>query len=127
MYAGTSVRKSPLEISELAAFDRNIEGDSEDEMRRKRIAYIEQALDMVGYGKSMFQAMGCVMIPFMIIPVFWPVLLFMWYMRKRTFGMIDSQIDDALRYWNLDRNELGLTPDSAINGESDSTETNNRW
>lgn len=99
-------RKSPFEISELAAFDKDIEFDPEDEQRRKRLAYLSQAMTQVGYGKSLFKAMGCVLVPFIIIPLFWPILLFAYFMRKRMMRMLDEQVDDALRYWDIDRYDL---------------------
>ena len=99
-------RKSPLEISELAEFDKNIEDDTEEIRRCKRIAYLEQALVQAGYGKSLFKVMGCMFIPFAIIPVFWPVLLFAWFISKKSRSMVDSQINSALAYWNIDRFDL---------------------
>ncbi len=104
----SAVRKSPFEISELAAFDKNIEGCSEAERRQKHIAYLEQSLDQVEYGKSLFKAMGCFFIPFIIIPLFWPILLIMWIMKNRAFRMLDSQIDDALGFWDLARSDLEI-------------------
>jgi len=102
----SAVRKSPFEISELAAFDKNIERSPEAEKRHKRIAYLEQSLDQVNYGKSLFKAMGCFFIPFVIIPLFWPILLIMWIMKNRAFRMLDAQIDDALRFWDLTRDDI---------------------
>jgi len=109
MTAGYSdARRSPFELSELAAFDKNIEGCSDEERRRKRMAYIEQNLVQLGYGKSIFKGIGCLMIPMLIVPLFWPVAILMWFMKKKAFEVMDTQISAALRYWDIDRSELNV-------------------
>ena len=104
--AETYHRKSPFEISELAEFDKNIEGGTEEEMTAKRIAYMEQSLVQVGYGRSMFKAFGCLLIPFFIIPIFWPVLLFAYFSHTKVMKMVEAQIDFALDYWGLTRDDV---------------------
>jgi hypothetical protein len=106
----TAHHKSPLEISELAMFDKNIEGCSPDEAKAKRLAYLKQAMQQVGIAKSMFKGMGCVMIPMIIIPLFWPFLALFWYMRKKTMAALDSQIITACEYWNIPREEIEDNP-----------------
>lgn len=99
-------RKSPFEISELAEFDQNISNDPPDDQRRKRLAYLSQAMSQMGLGKSIFKVAGCFILPFAIIPLFWPFLLFFYVVRKKALQSIEEQYDDALRYWGIDRYEL---------------------
>lgn len=98
--------KSPFAISGLAAFDKAIESDTQGDKRRKRLAYLSVGMSQLGYGESLYEAMGCTMIPFIIIPFIWPNLILMYVLRKRMMRRIDEQIGDALRYWDIHRFEL---------------------
>lgn len=95
-------QRNPLEIAELAAFDANIASLGETEQRQRRIAYLQQALQQVGYGKSIMKAMGCFMIPMVIIPIFWPILLVVYFSFKHSRRALDHYVASACRYWNID-------------------------
>ena len=100
-------RENPLEIGRLAAFDADLGDVPEDERRRKRLAYIEQALMEVGYGRSMVKSFGCLMVPFAIIPIFWPFLAFTYFAMRRSMRMLDGYVAGACRYWDIDPEEIG--------------------
>ncbi len=99
-------RKSPFEISELAEFDRDIEADDEETKRRKRIAYLKQAMSQVESGKKMMGSFGCLLVPFMIIPLFWPFLYFMKKSQRNAMNLLDDQVEGALDYWGVSRREI---------------------
>jgi hypothetical protein len=101
-----SHRPSLLEIKQLAEFDASLGNETEDEKRRKRIAYLKDAANQAKMGASMLKGFGCFVIPFAIIPVFWPFLIFFWFMRKKALGLMDSQLDLALSYWEIRRDEV---------------------
>ncbi len=60
------------------------------------------ALQQVGYGKSIMKAMGCFMIPMVIIPIFWPILLVVYFSFKHSRRALDHYVASACRYWNID-------------------------
>lgn len=97
---------SPLEIKQLAEFDASLGDAPEAEKRRKRIVYLNDAVRQIGLGQSILKGFGCVLIPFAIIPLFWPVLFFMWFVRKKALGLMDSQLQSALEYWGIPRDEV---------------------
>lgn len=99
-------RKSPLEISELAEFDSQLGDIPDDEKRKKRILYIKDAQGQLNVAKDMMKGMGCIMIPFYIIPLFWPFLIFFKLAKKKSANLIDAQLDRALEYWDLDHHEI---------------------
>ena len=45
-------------------------------------------------------------IPFVIIPVFWPILIFQYFVLKKANQSIETQIETALAYWNLQKDEV---------------------
>jgi hypothetical protein len=101
-------RKNPFEISELAEFDNNIKSYTKSEQLDKRKAYLIQAINKIGYEKKLLNSLGCMMIPFLIIPLFWPVLIFMHYTKRKAIKLINEQIESACLYWNIDKKELTL-------------------
>ncbi len=101
-----SNRPSPLEIKQLAEFDSDLGDAPEAEKRRKRIVYMQDAVRQTRAGASMLKGFGCMMIPFAIIPIFWPVLIFFWFMRKKATGLWGAQLKTALDYWGLCESDL---------------------
>lgn len=98
-------RRNPLEIRELAAFDKTIEGlDPEDQQRRRR-AYLRQAMMEVGQGKKMLSSMGCMMLPFLLIPIFWPFLIFQRRAARRMEQTLDGYVTSACEYWGTTLDE----------------------
>lgn len=97
---------SPLEIRQLAEFDASLGEAPEAEKRRKRIVYLRDALRQMHTGASILKGFGWVLIPFAIIPIFWPFLFFFWYMRKRTLALMGTQLESALEYWQLQQDEI---------------------
>jgi len=102
-----SYRPNPLEIKQLAEFDASIENDSEGEKRRKRIIYLRDAVRQNETAISTFKAFGCLLIPFALIPIFWPFLIFIWFMRKKSTDLIGTHLATALEYWGILQSELG--------------------
>ncbi len=101
-----SQRSSPLEIKQLAEFDASLGDAPEEEKRRKRIVYLKDAARQMQTGSSMLKGFGCLLIPFAIIPIFWPFLFFFWFMRKKALGLMESQQASALEYWGIRQDEI---------------------
>jgi hypothetical protein len=97
-----SHRRNPLEIKQLAEFDATIANLTQTEQRRRRLIYIRDAAQQARMGKSFLKGFGWFMIPFALIPVFWPFLIFFWFIRKKGSSMIDNQLLNALDYWGID-------------------------
>ena len=102
-----SQRPSPLEIKQLAEFDASL-GDAEpgEEKKRKRVVYLRDAVRQMQTGASLLNGFGCFVIPFAIIPIFWPFLFFFWFMRKKALGLMESQLNNALEYWGIRQDEI---------------------
>jgi len=98
--------KSPLEISELAEFDSQLGDIPEDEKRKKRILYIKDAQSQLNVARDIFKSMGCVMIPFYIIPIFWPFLIFIKLAKKKSTNLFDAQYNRALEYWDIKHHDI---------------------
>ena len=96
----------PLEIRELAQFDAALGDLPEAEKRRKRIAYLREAFRQAQAGIDMMKKSGCILIPFAIIPIFWPVLWFARAARRKMEEQVQAQVRAALDYWNLAPNDL---------------------
>lgn len=114
MHTHHSHRPSPLEIRQLAEFDATLGEAPEEEKRRKRIAYLNDAVRQMQMGKSLLKGFGCVVIPFAIIPLFWPILFFVWYLRKKALGMMNSQLQSALEYWGIREDEIIQTREGDV-------------
>ena len=99
-------RRNPLDISELADFDESISEYSQSEQRRRRLIYLRDAAQKQKAGKSMLKGMGWIMIPFALIPIFWPFFIFFWFMRKRAGSMMNTQLQNALEYWGIHEVEI---------------------
>ena len=102
-----SCRPNPLEIKQLAEFDASLGDDSEGEKRRKRIIYLRDAAQQNETAASIFKAFGCLFIPFVIIPLFWPFLIITWFLRKKSTDLMGAHLATALEYWGIQQNELG--------------------
>ena len=102
-----SHRPSPLEIKQLAEFDASLGDIPESDKRQRRIIYLRDAMQQISVGKTIFKGFGLlILIPFILIPIFWPFLAFFWFMKKKAIGLMDTQIANALDYWNIQRNEI---------------------
>lgn len=101
-----SYRPNPLEIKQLAEFDAALGDISDSEKRRRRIVYLRDAMQQIGVGKSFLKGFGIFVIPFVIIPLFWPFLAFFWFFRKKAGTLMDGQIVNALDYWGIERHEI---------------------
>ena len=102
-----SHRPSPLEIKQLAEFDAALGDISESDKRQRRIIYLRDAMQQISVGKTIFKGFGLlILIPFILIPLFWPFLVFFWLMKKKAIGLMDMQIANALDYWNIQRSEI---------------------
>ena len=106
MHHHHSYRPSPLEIKQLAEFDATL-GDLPDlDKRQRRIIYLRDATQQMGMQKNVFKGFGCLLIPFAIIPIFWPFLIFFWLIKKNANKLVDSQFINALDYWNIQLQEV---------------------
>ena len=106
MHHHHSYRPSPLEIKQLAEFDATL-GDLPDlDKRQRRIIYLRDATQQMGMQKNVFKGFGCLLIPFAIIPIFWPFLIFFWLIKKNANKLVDSQLINALDYWNIQLQEV---------------------
>lgn len=102
-----SQQPSPLEVKQLAEFDASLgDADTGDEKRRKRVVYLRDAVRQMQTGASLLKGFGCLVIPFAIIPIFWPFLFFFWFMRKKALGLMGSQLNNALEYWGIQQEEI---------------------
>jgi hypothetical protein len=90
-----------LEIRELAAFDKTIEDLDPQEQQRRRKAYLRQAMMEIDQGKKMFNSMGCAMLPFLVIPIFWPFLIFQRRTANRMQQMMEGYVTSACEYWGI--------------------------
>jgi hypothetical protein len=101
-----SCKPNPLEIKQLAEFDASLGDDSEGEKRRKRVIYLRDAVRQNETAASTFKAFGYLLIPFALIPIFWPFLIFMWFLRKKSTDLIGEHLVTALEYWGIQQSEL---------------------
>jgi hypothetical protein len=99
-------RQNPLDIIQLAEFDATIANLTQTEQRRRRLIYLRDAAQQARMGKSFLKGFGWLMILFVIIPIFWPFLIFFWFIRKKAGSMIDTQLLNALDYWGIDEVEI---------------------
>ena len=102
-----SYRPSPLEIKQLAEFDASLGDLPEAEKKKRLIIYLRDATQQINVGKSLLKKLGFVfIIPFVIIPLFWPFLIFFWFMRKKAGALMDNQLANALDYWSIQKHEI---------------------
>ena len=113
-------RQNPLDIQGLAEFDEAISQYSQTEQRRRRLIYLRDAAQQLKTGKAMLKGFGWMMIPFAIIPIFWPFFIFMWYMRKKANSMMNSQLQNALEYWGIHEVEIDAYVSGYDSMDSDS-------
>ncbi|MGD9128424.1 MAG: hypothetical protein PVH19_13695 [Planctomycetia bacterium] len=99
-------RPSPLEIKQLAEFDAALGDMTEEEKKERRVIYLRDAMQQMELGKSILKGFGCFLVFFMIIPIFWPFLIFFWFMKKKMTGMIELQFVNALDYWDIQEYEV---------------------
>jgi hypothetical protein len=101
-----SNRPSPLEIKQLAEFDATLGDILDTDKKRRRIIYLRDAMQQINIGKTIFKGFGFFLIPFMIIPIFWPFLAFFWFMKKKANSLMDTQLANALDYWGIQKYEI---------------------
>ena len=94
-------QSNPLDIKQLAEFDASIEHLTQSEQRRRRVTYLRDAAEKIKTGKSFLKGFGWLMIPFAIIPIFWPFFAILWYLRKKTGSMMETRFKNALNYWGI--------------------------
>jgi hypothetical protein len=113
-------RNNPLEISELAAFDKNIEHLPDGEQQRRRRAYLRQAIGANRQAMEMVSPGGSGSILLKIIPLFWPILLFKSKARKMLSGHLQTSTTAACEYWGFDPAEFEDAPAADVEaGEVD--------
>ena len=106
MHYHHSNRPSPLEIKQLAEFDATLGDIPDTDKKRRRIIYLRDAMQQINIGKTIFKGFGFFLIPFMIIPIFWPFLAFFWFMKKKASSLMDIQLVNALDYWGIQKYEI---------------------
>ncbi|MBN2182806.1 MAG: hypothetical protein JW715_12920 [Sedimentisphaerales bacterium] len=107
-------QRNPLDIKELAEFDATIAGLTQTEQRRRRLIYLRDAARQVRMGKSFLKGFGWLLVPFAIIPIFWPFFIFFWFIRKKAGSMMEYQLKNALEYWGIHEVEI----DEYVNEDS---------
>ncbi len=107
-----SHRPNPLDTRQLAEFDAALGEAPEAEKRRKRVVYLRDAVRQMQMSASLFKSLGCMFIPFAIIPIFWPMLFVMRSVRRKAYGLMSTQLNSALEYWRIQESEL-VGPDPA--------------
>jgi hypothetical protein len=106
MHHHHSSRPGPLEIKQLAEFDATLGDLPESDKRQRRIIYLRDANQQIGLQKNVFKGFGCLLLPFAIIPLFWPFLIFFWFMKKKTNTLLSNQLNNALAYWKIQDHEI---------------------
>jgi hypothetical protein len=106
MHHHHSYRPSPLEIKQLAEFDATLGDMPDSDKHQRRIIYLRDAMQQVRMQKSVLKGFGCLLIPCVIIPIFWPFLIFFWLIKKKANNLVDSQLINALDYWNIHLQEV---------------------
>jgi hypothetical protein len=109
-------QRNPLDIKQLAEFDATIAELTQTEQRRRRLIYLRDAAQQARMGKSFLKGFGWLLIPFAIIPIFWPFLIFFWFIRKKAGSMIEKQLLNALDYWGIDEVEIDAYVTDYSNG-----------
>ncbi len=98
--------RNPLEIKQLSEFDASISQLTQSEQRRRRLIYLRDAAYQARVGKSILKGFGWLLIPFAIIPIFWPFFIFVWFLRKKTGSMMETRLKNALEYWGIHEVEI---------------------
>jgi hypothetical protein len=114
VYHSYSYQRNPLDIKQLAEFDATIAQFTQTEQRRRRLIYLRDAAQQVRMGKSILKGFGWLLVPFAIIPIFWPFFVFVWIRRKKAGSMMETQLKNALEYWDIHEVEI----DKYVNDES---------
>jgi hypothetical protein len=114
VYHSYSYQRNPLDIKQLAEFDATIAQFTQTEQRRRRLIYLRDAAQQVRMGKSILKGFGWLLVPFAIIPIFWPFFVFVWILRKKAGSMMETQLKNALEYWDIHEVEI----DKYVNDES---------
>ena len=104
-YIGDSQRNH-LEIRELAEFDESISQYNRAEQKSRHLIYLGDAVQKMRTGKSILKGFGWIMIPFAIIPIFWPFFIFVWFARKKAASMTGVQLRNAMKYWGISEWEI---------------------
>lgn len=99
-------QRNLLDVKELAEFDATIAQFTQTEQRRRRLIYLRDAAGQVRMGKSILKGFGWLLIPFAIIPIFWPFFIFVWILRKKAGTMMETQLKNALDYWGIHEVEI---------------------
>ena len=99
-------QRNPLDIKQLAEFDAAISNLTPTEQRRRRLIYLRDAAQKIRAGRSMLKGFGWLLIPFAIIPIFWPFFGILWIIRKKAGKMMESQLENALEYWGIHEVEI---------------------
>lgn len=106
VYHSYSYQRNPLDIKQLAEFDATIARFTRTEQRRRRLIYLRDAAQQVRMGRTLLKGFGWLLIPFAIIPIFWPFFVFVWILRKKTGSMMETQLKNALEYWGIHEVEI---------------------
>ncbi len=98
--------RNPLDIKRLAEFDASIAHLTQSEQRRRRLIYLRDAAQKIKTDQSMLRGYGWLLIPFAIVPIFWPFFIFLWFIRKKAVSATDVQLRNALDYWGIHEVEI---------------------
>lgn len=112
-------QRNPLDIKQLAEFDADIAHLTPTEQRRKRLIYLRDAAQKIMAGRSMLKGFGWLLIPFAIIPIFWPFFIFVWIMRKKINSIMETQLENALEYWGIHEVEIDAYVSDSDSVDSD--------
>ena len=115
----SNYQQNPLDIKQLAEFDEAISQYSQSEQRRRRLIYLRNAAQQLKTGKAVLKGFGWLMIPFAIIPIFWPFFIFFWLIRKKAGSMMSNQLQNALDYWGIHEVEIDAYVSGYDSMESD--------
>ena len=105
-YINRRHRRNSLDKRELAEFDASISHLTQSEQRRRRLTYLRDEAQKIKTGQSMLKGYGWLLIPFAIIPIFWPFFIFVWFIRKKSHSMKETQLKNALDHWGIHEVEI---------------------
>ena len=82
------------------------DGPLQTEQRRRRLVYLRDAAQRVRMEKPMLKGFGWLLVPFAIIPIFWPFFIIVWILKKKVSSRMETQLQNALEYWGIHEVEV---------------------
>ncbi|MHC4940367.1 MAG: hypothetical protein ACYTHK_15590 [Planctomycetota bacterium] len=97
-----------LSPEQMQLFLAGLSGLSPEEVTKAKVLYLKNAVSEYNAAQESARTLPWMLIPFWIIPIFWPFIYFMLRNQRISLDLARERIENAMEVWEVDREGFEL-------------------